>query len=99
MKVVQKEKVIKNNVMDQFCNEIKIQCYLRHPHLVTLYGIFSDSDNIYLLMELLCDNTLYREMRSQRKHEEDTVSLWLKQICSGVEYMHREKVMHRDIKP
>lgn len=64
MKVVQKEKVRKNNVIDQFCYEIKIQSYLKHPHLVSLYGMFYDTTNIYLLMELLCDSTLYRLMKS-----------------------------------
>lgn len=31
--------------------------------------------------------------------EERDVSLIIKQVCEGVDYIHKELIIHRDIKP
>lgn len=70
-----------------------------HPNLVKLYSFFDDSYNIYLLMELGCDGQLYDMMKKRHKLKEDTVSLITREIVEGLVYMHKHKVIHRDIKP
>lgn len=42
LKIMNKEKIKQQNVIDQLYYEIKIQSYLKHPHLVSLYGMFHD---------------------------------------------------------
>lgn len=38
--------------------EIKIQSYLNHKHITSLYGFFDDQSYIYLIIELLPDGNL-----------------------------------------
>jgi len=73
--------------------------FLDHPNLVKLYSFFDDSYNIYLLMELGCDGQLYDLMKKRPKLKEDSVSLITREIVEGLTYMHKHKVIHRDIKP
>jgi len=73
--------------------------YLDHPNLVKLYSFFDDSYNIYLLMELGCDGQLYDLMKKRPKLKEDSVSLITREIVEGLTYMHKHKVIHRDLKP
>lgn len=37
---------------DQLLSEIKLQCYMKHPNVLQMYGYFHDETNIYLMLEL-----------------------------------------------
>ena len=73
--------------------------FLDHPNLVKLYTYFSDSYNIYLLMELGCDGQLFDLMKKKKKFAEETVSVITREVTEGLQHMHKHKVIHRDIKP
>ena len=51
IKKIPKEKV--RYMLEQFITEVKIQLFLSHPNIVSLYGFFSDSDHFYTVMEYL----------------------------------------------
>ena len=59
MKIVEKSKIVKENLLDQFIRELKIQSFLNHPNIISLYGFFQDETHFYTLMELGCDSQLY----------------------------------------
>lgn len=40
-------------MIDQFILEVKIQSFVDNQYVVKLYGIFDDSESIYLLLEYL----------------------------------------------
>ncbi len=42
LKVVQKKRIIKDNLMVQFIRQLKIQSYLDHPNIIKIYGYFHD---------------------------------------------------------
>ena len=86
-------------MINQLIREIKIQMYLDHPNLVKLYCYFTDIYNIYLLMELGCDGQLYDLMKKKPKLHEESVSIITREILEGLSYMHKCKIIHRDIKP
>ena len=54
-------------------------------------------------MEYCIDGSLEleisRRQREQRPFETDIIKSWTKQICKCMEYMHSQKIAHRDIKP
>lgn len=53
MKQIKKETIIKNKMQDQLLIEIKMQFYLDHPNILKLYGVFSDEEHIYLILEYM----------------------------------------------
>ena len=67
MKVVEKKKIIQDNILEQFTRELKIQAFLNHPNIIDLYGFFDDETHFFSLMELGCDGQLYT-LISQHKN-------------------------------
>jgi serine/threonine protein kinase len=78
--------------------EIKIQSFLNHKHLTSLYGYFYDAKDIYLIIEAMPDGSL-SQTNKKKKLSEIEVSRIIRQICDGLKYMHMEDIIHRDIKP
>ena len=73
--------------------------FLTNPNVVSLYGMFSDKDNVYLLIEPCLDNQLYHLMKRQKRLPEKQAASIVKQICTAVDYLHNLKIIHRDLKP
>lgn len=43
MKKVKKDTIKKNNLIEQFILEVKLQSFLFHPFILKIYSLFSDS--------------------------------------------------------
>ena len=50
IKVINKAKILENNLVEQIKLEVKIMYQLDHPHVVKLYNHFEDDDNFYLIL-------------------------------------------------
>ena len=42
MKIIEKAKIVRENLLEQFIRELKIQTFLDHPNIISLYGFFQD---------------------------------------------------------
>lgn len=42
LKVMDKKKIVQDNLLTQFIRELKIQSFLDHPNITKTYGYFSD---------------------------------------------------------
>lgn len=59
-----------------------------HPNIVKLFGIFSDEEHIYLIMEYMEDGSLYSLVKKEKKLSEKSCATKLLEIASGILYMH-----------
>lgn len=50
LKIINKLMVKQDNIISQLIKETKIQSFLNHSHIVKLYSVFDDDENVYLLM-------------------------------------------------
>jgi calcium-dependent protein kinase len=95
------KKKIKN--IESIISEINMLKNLDHPNIVKLFEIYEDKSYLFLVMEELKGGELFDRIldRAQNKnyYTEKEVSRLFKQIVSGINYCHKEKICHRDIKP
>lgn len=76
---------------------------LDHPNLVTLIEVLDDpsEDSLYMVMEMCKKGVVMRVGLEQRAdpYPEDACRYWFRDLILGIEYLHAQGVVHRDIKP
>lgn len=72
---------------------------LRHPFLVNMIYAFQDRDNLFLIMDLMPGGDLRYQIGRYESFPERIVKFFICCILVGLEYMHMNNVIHRDIKP
>lgn len=58
--------------------------FLSHQHIVECWGLFCDTDNVYLIMEPALDGQLFKYMRQKKHLEENEAASLIRQLCFGV---------------
>lgn len=84
--------------VQQLVREIKLQLFLEHPNIIKLYDFFIEDESIFLVMEFACDGQLYRLMEERKKLSEESTSIIMRELIGGLHYMHKNLVIHRDLK-
>jgi calcium-dependent protein kinase len=80
-------------------NEIEILKKISHPNIISIYEIFEDSKNYYIMTEFLEGGELFEMITSQGFFSEVDAAKIIKQILNAVNYMHNKNIVHRDLKP
>jgi serine/threonine-protein kinase len=78
---------------------ILLELSRKHPQIPKLYSYFSHDDEFYLVMEYIEGQTLTQKVREQGPLPAAMVEYLLGEILQILEVVHREKIIHRDIKP
>ena len=83
-------------------NETKFLTVLTHPHIIKYYTSFKEDNLLYLIIENAENGDLESYIESNKKigrhiPEDELWSIFL-QCMQGLAYIHKMKVIHRDIK-
>ncbi len=89
--------------LQRFQKEAHSAANLSHPNIVTVHDIGQDGRRYYIVMELVEGSTLKELIRGQGKNNGQPMPLHQAvdiaiQICAGVGYAHRARLIHCDIK-
>ncbi len=89
-----------NKIMQRFVEEAKLVKSLHHRNIITIYDSFFENNTAYYVMEY-CDGVDLRRYTNNftRKLEYDEGINLLCQIMNGLEYIHANGILHRDIAP
>lgn len=83
--------------------EIAIMKKLNHHNLVSLIEVLDDptEDSLYMVMEM-CKKGVIMKVGLEEKadpYDEERCRCWFRDLILGIEYLHAQGVVHRDIKP
>lgn len=85
---------------ERFHREITLLCALSHPHIVTVYDcVFDDEQQPYVVMDYLRGRSLEALIKEEGAVDLDRFARIVVQVCSALEYAHKNGVIHRDLKP
>nr|CAH7721377.1 unnamed protein product [Callosobruchus chinensis] len=97
-KIVSKKLIAKQNQKEKMTQEIHIHQKLQHINIVGFYSFFEDNLNVYIVLELCRKRSLMELHRRRKTLTEPETRFYMKQILSGVSYLHSNKIIHRDLK-
>ncbi|KAL4659106.1 serine/threonine-protein kinase PLK1-like [Arapaima gigas] len=97
-KVVPKALLLKPHQKEKMSMELAIHKSLAHPHVVGFHGFFEDDDFVFVVLEI-CRRRSLLELHKRRKLvTEPEARYFMRQTILGCQYLHNNKVIHRDLK-
>jgi len=97
IKAFSKKNLMNIRANQKIINEINILSHLHHPFINQILDSFEIDNHIFIVMEYVCGNLL-DFIRKRGKLSESISKLIFKQIIEGLRYIHKNKIVHRDIK-
>uniref|UniRef100_H3DCR5 Serine/threonine-protein kinase PLK n=1 Tax=Tetraodon nigroviridis TaxID=99883 RepID=H3DCR5_TETNG len=98
VKVIPQSRVSKPHQREKIMNEIELHRTLSHKHVVKFSHHFEDQENIYIFLELCSRKSLAHIWKARHTLTEPEVRYYLRQIISGLKYLHSRGILHRDLK-
>ena len=81
--------------------EIRIMRMMEHPNILKLHKVLHSpfKNTVYLILDYASLGSLQRIIDNKIEMSEITISSIFKQIINGLEYLHKQGIVHQDIKP
>jgi Tol biopolymer transport system component/tRNA A-37 threonylcarbamoyl transferase component Bud32 len=84
---------------ERFLNEIKTVAGLQHPHILPLYDSGEADGLLYYVMPFSRGESLRQRLDREGELGVDESIRIAIEVADGLDYAHRQGVVHRDIKP
>jgi len=97
-KVVAKDTIEDWQISEGSITEGAILKGISHKNIVQVYGVYQNSDYYQIVMQRCHGITLYNLIEINNYIEEDTSRVLYRQVLEGVEYLHKNNIVHNDIK-
>ena len=92
-----------NKYFEKFKNEVNLLQKLNSKYIIKYYTSFKENNYYNIITEYCSDKDLneyyYEKKRNNEKIDEKTIWIIFLKILLGIAEIHKNKIIHRDIKP
>ncbi|OCH84727.1 kinase-like protein [Obba rivulosa] len=99
LKYIDKAKCIKQKAIANIIQERRLLEEIDHPYIVNLRYAFQDDENCFFVLDLMLGGDLRFHLERKGRLPEDAVRFWTAELSLGLEYLHKQRIIHRDMKP
>lgn len=85
--------------LERFLDEARILAKFDHRNIIKVHRFFRAHETGYILMEYAEGKTLSELLKEKHKLSEDELWAILEPLLKGLKVVHKNKYLHRDIKP
>lgn len=85
-------------VLERFEREARLTAKLDHPNIVPIYDVGRHEGRPFIVMKLLQGDSLAGRLRAKGGFTTDETLRLVKQLSAGLDYIHAQGFIHRDIK-
>ncbi|KAK4266383.1 hypothetical protein QN277_027317 [Acacia crassicarpa] len=78
--------------------EVKLLKNLKHPNIVRYLGTAREEDSLNILLEFVPGGSISSLLGKFGSFPESVIKKYTKQLLLGLEYLHQNGIIHRDIK-
>ncbi|KAL1920453.1 uncharacterized protein VTP21DRAFT_830 [Calcarisporiella thermophila] len=92
--------MFERNQIDELRRETQVMSLCKHPNVLKVYGAFVHESKLYIVTPYLSGGSCLDIMRKAfpEGFDEITIATILKQALLGLEYLHKNGHIHRDVK-
>ncbi|KIN07442.1 hypothetical protein OIDMADRAFT_150987 [Oidiodendron maius Zn] len=99
VKVLKKAQVVKMKQVEHTNDERRMLQEVKHPFLITLWGTFQDSKNLYMVMDFVEGGELFSLLRKSQRFPNPVAKFYAAEVTLALEYLHSKQIIYRDLKP
>jgi len=97
IKKLKHQKLTEDSVADLH-DEATVMSQLHNPHIVQFYGFCFESPHFAIVMEYMPDGSMYGLLHSDQPLTWDARTQMGIDVGAGLEYLHQQDILHRDLK-
>jgi serine/threonine protein kinase len=86
-------------LFDRFIQEFRAAAKLDHPNIVRVLDLDRDGDDVFMAMEFVEGEGFGRHIMARGRLPESYAVRVITQVAQALDYAHRNRVVHRDVKP
>jgi CRP-like cAMP-binding protein len=100
LKVQIKRELIDNHQAQGVCREREVMSKIDHPFIIKLVNTAQDHQSVFMLLNLVQGGELFNVMHNEERDciPESDVKFYSAGILEGLAYMHRRRIIYRDLK-
>merc|ERR1719183_2729538 len=93
-KIVTHEKKLERAIAEK-----RLLAKLSHPFIVSLQWAFQTRDHVFMVLDYCPGGELFYHLQQQGSFSEPDSRFYISEIVLGLEYLHLQGVLYRDLKP
>ena len=99
LKTINSNLVDRPDLLERFYQEAQSAGKLQHPNIVTVFELGQEKDTPFIAMEFIDGDSLEKIIVEQIDLPLALKVGYIVRVCQALEYAHKNRVVHRDIKP